>query len=65
MDPRSRDHERQRAALETAYYSGYFEWPRENDGSAIATKLGISSATFQQHFRVGQRKLLRNLLEGS
>ncbi|MFC6905894.1 PAS domain S-box protein [Halalkalicoccus tibetensis] len=56
--------ERQRAALETAYYSGYFEWPRENDGNAIAAKLGISSATFQQHFRAGQRKLLRNLLDG-
>ncbi len=56
--------DRQRAALETAFYSGYFEWPRENDAGTIASKLGISSATFQQHFRAGQRKLLTNLLEG-
>lgn len=56
--------DRQRAALETAFYSGYFEWPRECDGSAIASKLGVSSATFQQHFRIGQRKLLSNLLDG-
>ncbi|ELY50826.1 bacterio-opsin activator domain-containing protein [Natronococcus jeotgali] len=48
--------EKQRAALETAYFAGYFDWPRESTGEEIADRLGISPATFNQHLRTSERK---------
>jgi HTH-type transcriptional regulator, bacterioopsin transcriptional activator and related proteins len=48
--------EKQRAALETAYFAGYFDWPRESTGEEIAERLGISPATFNQHLRTSERK---------
>ena len=54
--------ERQRATLEASYQAGYFEWPREQDGNAVAETLDISPPTFHQHLRSAQRKLLEALL---
>ncbi len=55
---------KQRAALEAAYYGGYFEWPtRSSDASEIAGRLGIARQTFHQHLRVAQEKLLTAYLE--
>ncbi|MFB6130980.1 MAG: PAS domain S-box protein [Salinigranum sp.] len=54
--------ERQRAALEAAYYAGFFEWPRDSTGEDVADSLDISAATFHQHLRTGERKLLTALL---
>jgi HTH-type transcriptional regulator, bacterioopsin transcriptional activator and related proteins len=48
--------EKQRAALETAYFAGYFDWPRGSTGEEIADRLGISPATFNQHLRTSERK---------
>ncbi|WP_135364929.1 bacterio-opsin activator domain-containing protein [Halosimplex halophilum] len=50
--------ERQRTALETAYYAGFFEWPRESTGEEVAESLGVSAPTFHRHLRVAERKLL-------
>ena len=55
--------DRQRTALETAYQSGYFEWPRDRTAEEIADSLGIASPTFHNHLRVAQDKLLRFLFE--
>jgi predicted DNA binding protein len=44
--------------LETAYFSGFFEWPRRNTGEDVAGAIGISSPTFHQHLRIAERKLL-------
>ncbi|QFU83340.1 bacterio-opsin activator domain-containing protein [Natronorubrum aibiense] len=56
--------EKQRAALEAAYYGGYFEWPtRNSDASEIAERLGIARQTFHQHLRVAQAKLLTAYFE--
>ncbi|MFC6826103.1 PAS domain S-box protein [Halopelagius fulvigenes] len=54
--------ERQRNALETAYYSGFFEWPRESSGEAVAESLGVSAPTFHQHLRKAEKTLFRQLL---
>ncbi|SDQ56027.1 PAS domain S-box protein [Halopelagius longus] len=54
--------ERQRNALETAYYSGFFEWPRESSGEAVAESLGVSAPTFHQHLRKAEKTLFRRLL---
>jgi len=70
---RSRDGERllesltdkQRRALEVAYFSGYFERPRNHDTTDVATKLDISRQTLTQHLRAGERKLFAALFDDS
>jgi PAS domain S-box-containing protein len=55
--------ERQLEVLRTAYYSGYFESPRENSGKEVAKTLDISPPAFYQHVRTVQRKLFAALFE--
>jgi PAS domain S-box-containing protein len=50
--------ERQRMALETGYFGGYFEWPRHRSGEDIAESLDIGASTFHQHIRKAEWKLL-------
>ncbi|WP_265107950.1 bacterio-opsin activator domain-containing protein [Halosolutus halophilus] len=60
---RDRLSERQLRTLETAYYSGFFEWPRESTGEDVADSLGVSQPTFSRHFRLAQQKLFTLLFE--
>ena len=55
--------ERQQSVLETAYFGGYFEWPRENAGEDLAERLGIAGPTFHEHLRSGLRTLLSNVFD--
>jgi len=55
--------ERQRSALDAAYYAGFFEWPRESTGEEVSESLGVSAPTFHQHLRVGNRKLVAAFLD--
>lgn len=57
--------ERQRTALETAYFAGFFNWPRDSSGEEVAESLGVSASTFHQHVRLGQSKLLEALFTKS
>lgn len=57
--------DRQRTALEAAYFSGVFEWPRDSSGEEVADSLGVSSPTFHQHVRAAERKIFGALLEDS
>lgn len=50
--------ERQRTVLDTAYFMGYFDWPRGSSGPEVAARLGVSSSTFHQHLRKAEQKLL-------
>jgi GAF domain-containing protein/DNA-binding CsgD family transcriptional regulator len=56
--------ERQRTVLETAYFSGYFEWPRVTTGEELADRLAVSPATFHQHLRTVQRQFFDAVFEG-
>jgi len=56
--------DRQRKAIELAYYEGFFDWPRETTGEEIADAMGISSPTYHQHLRTGQRKVFDALFDG-
>jgi PAS domain S-box-containing protein len=56
--------DRQRGALQRAYAGGYFDWPREVDGDELADSMGITRATFHQHLRASQRKLVTAFYEG-
>lgn len=55
--------EKQRAALETAYFAGYFDWPRTATGEEVADLLGIAAPTLANHLRAAERKLLGVLFE--
>lgn len=56
--------ERQRTVLRTAYFAGYFEWPREASGEEVADALDIAPATFSEHLRAAQNAIFDGLLEG-
>jgi len=55
--------ERQFTALETAYLSNYFEFPRPVSGEELAESMDISRQTYHQHLRAAQRKLLEEFFE--
>ena len=55
--------DRQREVVKTAYFSGYFESPRESSGEDVAELLGISPTAFYQHTRKVQRTLFSTLFE--
>jgi hypothetical protein len=57
--------DRQLEVIQTAYYSGFFESPRESTGEDVAEMLGISPAAFYQHARTVQRKLFSALFDES
>ncbi len=56
--------DRQRTVVETAYFSGYFDWPRTSTGEEVAETLDIAAPTFTNHLRAAERRLLRALLDG-
>jgi len=55
--------DRQLDVVETAFEMGYYDWPREVTGEDVAAELGIASATFSEHVRTAERKLLAVLFE--
>ncbi|WP_174811915.1 helix-turn-helix domain-containing protein [Salinadaptatus halalkaliphilus] len=57
--------EKQLQAIELAFYAGYFERPREHNTTEIASKLGVSRATFTQHLRAAERKLLTQMFDSA
>ncbi|WP_255518506.1 helix-turn-helix domain-containing protein [Haloarcula sp. CBA1131] len=44
-----------------AFYSGFYQSPRDKTGQEIADTLDISQPTFSHHLRVAVRKLLEQL----
>lgn len=44
--------------IELALESGFYEWPREVSGEALADELGIAASTFHQHLRSAEQKLV-------
>ncbi|MFQ3318212.1 MAG: PAS domain S-box-containing protein [Natronomonas sp.] len=55
--------DRQRTALEAAYYAGFFEWPRDSSGEDVAESLDIASPTFHQHARAAENKIFGALFD--
>nr|WP_276203535.1 bacterio-opsin activator domain-containing protein [Haloprofundus marisrubri] len=56
---------RQMAALDAAYFSGYFDTPRATTGDELADKFGVTRQTFNQHLRKAQRTVFEYLFEKS
>ncbi|QCC49316.1 bacterio-opsin activator domain-containing protein [Halobellus limi] len=55
--------DRQREAARTAYFAGFFDWPREHSGEEVASMMDISQTTFTQHLRAAEKKLFSALFE--
>ena len=55
--------EKQCAAIEAAFASGYYDWPRETTAEELAESMGISSSTLHQHLRKGIWSLLKAFFE--
>ncbi|MFC7080244.1 bacterio-opsin activator domain-containing protein [Halorussus caseinilyticus] len=55
--------DKQRTALQAAYFAGYYEYPRESTGQDVAESLDISSPTLHQHLQAAQRKLVGTFLD--
>ncbi|ADB63846.1 putative PAS/PAC sensor protein (plasmid) [Haloterrigena turkmenica DSM 5511] len=55
--------DRQLTTLRLAYYSGFFEWPRESTGEEIAEAMDVSPPTMHQHLRKGMKAVLEEFFE--
>ncbi|KAA9396526.1 hypothetical protein Har1130_17880 [Haloarcula sp. CBA1130] len=55
--------DRQLEAAQTAYFAGFFEWPRDASGEEVAATMGINQSTFTQHLRAAERKLFAGLFD--
>lgn len=49
---------KQRTAIQKAYLAGYYDSSRSVTGEELATSMDVSRATFHQHRRAGERKLM-------
>jgi GAF domain-containing protein len=56
---------RQQTALDLAVHSGFFEWPREVTGEELAATMDIAPATFHQHLRGAEKKILSSVFPQS
>ncbi|WP_225333667.1 helix-turn-helix domain-containing protein [Halomicrobium urmianum] len=57
--------DRQLTALRAAYYGGYFDLPRRSSGDEVATRLGVTRQTFNQHLRKAEETVFEQLFEAS
>ncbi|KTG29606.1 bacterio-opsin activator domain-containing protein [Haloferax profundi] len=55
--------DRQHTALQLAYLGGFFEWPHGVTGDELAEAMDVSRATFHQHLRAAERKLVTQFFE--
>lgn len=55
--------ERQQQILQTAYLSGFFDWPRTTTGEGIAESFDVSQPTINRHLRISLRKCLELLYD--
>lgn len=49
---------RQHEVLLLAYTNGYYDWPRGKTGEELADELDVTYATFSEHLRKAERKLV-------
>lgn len=50
--------EKQLSAIRTAYYGGFYQWPRATTSEELAATRDIAPSTFQYHLRAAERKLI-------
>ncbi|KAB1186854.1 MULTISPECIES: bacterio-opsin activator domain-containing protein [Haloferax] len=55
--------DRQHTALQLAYLGGFFDWPHGVTGNELAEAMDVSRATFHQHLRAAERKLVSRFFD--
>ncbi len=55
--------ERQYEVLKTAYFAGYFEWPRQSTIEDVATDLDLAGSTVNHHLRHAQQKVAERIFD--
>jgi PAS domain S-box-containing protein len=60
---RNRLTERQEEVIKTAYFSGFFDWPRKSNGQEVAEMLGVTQPTVNRHIRAGERTMFGVLFD--
>jgi len=55
--------DRQQEVVETAYETGYYEWPHAVSSETVADLLGIAQPTFAEHFWAAQQRIIESLFE--
>ncbi|HSU72776.1 MAG TPA: helix-turn-helix domain-containing protein [Candidatus Binatia bacterium] len=56
---------KQREALYLAYDNGYYSFPKQTDLSELTQIMGVSKATFQEHLRRAESKIIPFILKRS
>lgn len=56
---------KQREALYLAYENGYYTFPKQTDLTALTQLMGVSKATFQEHLRRAESKIIPFILRNS
>jgi len=54
--------DKQQTAINAAFASGYYDWPRETTAEELADSLGITSSTLHQHLRKAEQKILDQVI---
>ncbi len=52
----------QRQAITLAFEFGYYSWPRKTDLGQLAKSMGISIATYREHLKRAEEKIMPNLI---
>ena len=60
---RDRFTDRQYEVLKTAYFAGYFEWPRQSTIEDIAADLDLAGSTVNHHLRHAQLRLVEYVFQ--
>lgn len=55
--------DRQREVVQTAFHSGFFEWPRRTTGEDVAASLDISPPAFHKHVRSTEQTVFTSLFD--
>ena len=55
--------ENQHKALLLAFEGGYYNWPKKTDLGRLAKIMKISIATFREHLKKAEQKIMPNLIE--
>lgn len=55
--------QRQQEALEVAYRSGYFAWPRDSTAEEVAASLDVAPSTLHSHLRKAEETVLDSFFE--
>ncbi|AHF99539.1 histidine kinase [Halostagnicola larsenii XH-48] len=55
--------DRQREVVQTAFHSGFFEWPRRTTGEDVAASLDISPPAFHKHVRSTEQTVFSSLFD--